>query len=79
MLLCPSPLLFSCHQVTKIPPGPLKTQFESATFETVEAFVRKTAAEVFSKAYLAVDETVETSAKKFDAKKQELRAKAQAE
>ena len=77
MLLCLSPLLlFLHHQDTKIPPGPLRKKFESATFETVEAFVRKTVADKLGKVYAAVGEQVDASAKKYDEKKQELRAKA---
>lgn len=64
--------------MTKIPPGPLKQKFESATFETAEAFVRKTVADGFAKAYAAVDDQVQASIEKFDAKKRELREKAQA-
>ena len=61
-----------------MPPGPLKKKFDAATFEAAEAFLRKTAAEVLAKAYAAVDQQVETAAEKFEAKKQELRASAQA-
>jgi hypothetical protein len=70
-------VLFSYHQDTKIPPGPLKKKFESATFETVEAFLRKTVADTFVQVYAAVDEQVDASAKQYDEKKQKMRVKAQ--
>lgn len=70
--------MFSYHQDTKIPPGKLKQKFESATFETVEAFIRKTVADKFVKMYAAAEELVEASAKKYDEKREELRATAQA-
>lgn len=68
------------HQLmrTHVLIGPIKNKLESATFQTAEAFIRKTSAESCAKAYEAVDAQVTAAIEQFQQKKAELQAKAQA-